>query len=947
MRRDWRAIVTALVLTAHAPISTAQSTQNSGAEETETLEEIVVTGSRIARRDYFSISPITSFGRNEIALTGNAEIARLTNALPQVDPGVGSGSGNGFEGTTRINLRALGDQRTLTLLNGRRYATNGIFGAIDLNALPPAIIERVEVITGGASAVYGSDALAGAVNFILRNDFNGFESSLQYEVTDRGDGDTVNFDIAYGLPIANGRGNLALIGNYYERDPIFQDARAHSAVPLFADNNTGEIVDDRSTTNGAGIFQDFSGQLYSFDPDGSPRPFIEPDDRFNQAAENALLAPMERYSVNAFSHFDVSDDHRVSLELMYAYSEPVQLRQDRFIGIVDVNVDRPDISPVFQDLLANVFDFDGDGIASLFFGRRFTVDRGPAVNTNKREFSRAMLSWEGGRNGNWQWNIDYSYSSTDLENQISNDISASRIQQGLLVDALTGECFDPGNGCTPVNPFGAGNLSAAASEFIGLEPVGRDEDATQHLVTALLRGSPLELWAGELDMAFGVEYREDKVSYVPTESILSGDSVFWGQDIIIEGKIEVAEAFFESRIPLIAGATWADYLGLELGLRVSDYDYIDDTFWTWKLGGEWQLPAGVRLRAMSQRAIRAPSVAELFQEPQFVGNAFQLGLFFDGCSASRDPVGNGLTDLCVAQGIPEDQVGIFEATLFPTQILFQSNPNLEPEESDSLTLGVVWQPDFWPWMSMSVDYFDIEIDNASTFVSPNDSMSLCFATADPDNAFCDNVNRGPSLNVESVSATFVNAAKAKSEGIDVSFDASWETDHLAIFDGGTTIDLSLVATHYLEVGVQPSPLLPFIECRGQFGGICDEFLFFGSLPELRVNSRLSYSTGPLRASLRWQYIDAMENGENSFREAVGAPPGIPAVPRLGSHSYFDLTLDANVGERWNIRFGIINLTDKQPPFIGTGQLRNANTDGSTFDLLGRRYFARVTFAMSN
>lgn len=188
----------------HAIVATAQLPDESKADALQAIEEIVVTGSRIARRDFSSVSPVVTLDRTEIGLTGTTVLNELLNTLPQVDPGLGAGTNNSPFGSARINLRALGDVRTLVLLNGRRYAANGIFGSVDLNALPPVMIERVEILSGGASAVYGSDAVAGAVNFVLRNDYVGFESSLQYDVTERGDGDTYSVDIAYGTPYADG-----------------------------------------------------------------------------------------------------------------------------------------------------------------------------------------------------------------------------------------------------------------------------------------------------------------------------------------------------------------------------------------------------------------------------------------------------------------------------------------------------------------------------------------------------------------------------------------------------------------------------------------------------------------------------------------------------------------------------------------------------------------------
>ena len=656
-----RALILLLALACSGPVHAQADSEDDEAD----IQEIIVTGTRIARRDYFSVSPITSFDREEIELSGNVEIKTLINDLPQVDPGLGGGTGNNDFGSSRINLRALGDFRTLNLLNGRRYANNGIFGATDINSLPPVLIERVEVITGGASAVYGSDAIAGAVNFVLRNDFDGFEASAQYDVTERGDGDTTNIDIAFGTPFAGGRGNLALFGNYYERDVVFQDARAYSAVALQTNSFTGEIEPDIRFITQDGYIEDF--ETYTFSPDGVPRPYSYPEDGFNTASYEALQAPMERYAASAFGHYDVSNSTRMSFELMYARSKPEQRRSDAFFDFVEVNVDRPDITPEFRDLLTTELDFDGDGIAGLFFGRRFTEDRGAAVNINDRTFTRAMLGFTGSVSTDWKWTADYSYTNTDLDQEIRNDISAFRIQQGLLVDPATGACIDPTGGCVPVNPFGTNSLTAAAADYIGLEGVTNDEQATQQVINVTLRGPILESWAGGIDIALGAEHRRDEISFTPSEPVSSGESVFLLPFPAVSGDIDIKELFAEARVPLLRDLPGADYLGLELGVRASDYNIVDDTLWTWKAGAEWQIVESVRLRAMKQRAIRVPNVAELYQSEQFFYFDFGLGLVYDECSASRDPVGNGLADLCIAQGIPADQIGFFEASGFPVR----------------------------------------------------------------------------------------------------------------------------------------------------------------------------------------------------------------------------------------------------------------------------------------
>lgn len=941
MREPLRSACTAAVTMCLPSYALPQSTTTPTTDESTVIEEIIVTGSRIPRRDFFSMSPIATLDRQEIELTGDLQANYLLNSLPQVEPGLGAGTGNTFEGTSRINLRGLGDFRTLTLLNGRRFANSNAFGATDLNSLPPVMIERVEVITGGASAVYGSDAVAGAVNFILRNDFDGLEANVQYGLSERGDADTLDANVAFGTAFADGDGHVSAFLSAYDRSAVFQDARAFSETRLFANNRTGEIEDAASFYSGAGTIDGIPGvSLYTFDPDGSPRLFVDPDDSFNTSPENALISPLARNSAGLFGRLDITDDLSVSTELMYTRSEPTQRRDDVFVDFVSVNVDRPDIDPGLRSLLATDYDPDGDGVADFLFGRRFTVDRGPVINRSERDFFRAMLGFTGNLGSSWRWSADYSYTDTDWHNRTANDASKSRIQQGLLVDPLTGDCFDPSNGCVPVNPFGAGNLSAAASTFIGLEGSGFDETAVEQLVNVTLNGSPLNMAAGAVDVAIGVEYRDVDISQQPTEPLQSGDSVFWGTEFPKGVRLSVAEAYVEGLIPLAAGTAWAEYLGIELGARVSDYNAISDAIYSWKAGVEWQTVHGLRLRTMLQRAIRAPG-SELFQENQAAGLFFGLGPFFDQCSASRDPAGNGLEALCTAQGIAADQIGVFEATFFPTAIEFGANPDLDAEEADTFTAGVVWQPEVGFPLSVSVDYFDIEFDNAITLVSPNDSLDLCFASRDAAGQFCQTFSREPGGNIAMAQARFFNAAAAKSEGVDFALATSWDAPALATIGSDASIAISVTATHYLTVGTRPTRLSPFFDCVGSFGALCGDFVFLGAMPEFRSNSRLTYASGPVSASLRWTHVDSMRNGENEFRELSGQQPGVPAVARLPSRNYFDLSIDAEIADGWNLTFGVVNLFDESPPFVGDGSRQSANTDPTTYDILGRRYFLRV------
>ena len=768
----------------------------------EPFEQIVVTGTRLPRRDFFSISPIVTLDRTEMALTGTTEIRHLLNDLPQVDPTVDAGTSNAFGGESFVNLRALGSNRTLVLLNGRRYPSQGSNGSVDLNALPPAIIERVEVITGGASAVYGSDAMAGAVNFVLRDDFDGLETRLQYGVTDRGDANGGQFDIAWGF--GGERGSLLLVGDYLWRDEVFQDARAFSRVPLVDDELGARLLESGTFATPAAGVAGF-GLFHTFESDGRPRPFIEPDDRFSLAAFSPLQTGMERYSGHAFGRYKIADSLVVRLEVMMTRSMPEQKVADEFFNFVSINTDRPDITAEFRELLGQA-DPDGDGLATVFMGRTFSPERGTGSVEYTTDFQRVLVAVDGSLGGGWQWSSDISLAENERQTRALNDISISRVLQGQLVDPVTGDCFDTGGGCVPVNPFGAGQLTSAAAEFIGLEGSGFTETSREIFFTANLHGSLLRLPAGDLYLAAGVERRQfDFENSFPNDNLQSGDSLFFSTGIsALAGSISVSEAYAETRLPLFGDMHGDRSFSIEAAARASDYDTLNDIVWTWKLGAEWQIDERWRLRVMRQRAIRAPGVSELFSgnNQRFVDT--ELGLRFDECSASRDPVGNGLADLCIAQGIPAADIGIYEAGIFPTAVSSVANPDLNPEEADTLSVGIVWQS---AGASASLDYFNIEIDDALGNADQMDLVRLCFLSRDPDSQSCRSFTRAGSGNIDTATITTINTALLASKGFDLAVKTDWEA--ASFLGGGASLTLSVLLTHYLEAASQGSALLPY------------------------------------------------------------------------------------------------------------------------------------------
>lgn len=931
MQRFAKTIATILVAAVAADAGMADERDSAATDTSEVIEQIIVTGSRIPRDEYVSPSPTVRVESVEIEKSGALLVSRFLNQLPQVDPAVGAGTGNNFGGETTLNLRALGASRTLVLLNGRRYPAQGMNNASNLAAIPPVLIDRIEIVTGGASAVYGSDAIAGAVNFLLRDDFEGVEANLQYGVTERGDGREYGMSAGFGSAFAASRGYLAVFADYFDRSVIFQDARSFSRTQIISDDTSGELVQFGSFASDAASIAGV-GPFYTFEPDGTPRLYVEPDDRFSLSPYNPLQTPMTRKSAALFAHYDVGDHARVKLESSVVQSQPTQLVADEFFRFVDINVDRPDIAPEFQQLLTNSADPDGDGIGRVFLARTFSPERGTGTVDHSSEFQRALLRFES-NDGQRSWHVDGSYANTVRDTRARNDLSFSRIQQGLLVDSATGSCFDPSDGCVPVNPFGAGNLSAAASEFIGLPGSGFSEDSNELHLTAGFGGAAFERPAGAIQYAAGAEYRHfDFRNTFPNDNLQSGDSLFFGNGVSpTRGSIIVRELYAEARLPTFANRNGGNGVDIHAGARVSDYSTFDDAVWTWKIGIDWQVAGALRLRAMRQRAVRAPGMAELFQGQNFAFTDFDFGPIHDQCSASRDPVGNGLAELCVAQGIPADQIGTFEAAPFPLAVSFASNRNLVPESADTFTAGVVWQS---PRLSAAIDYFRIEIDDAIATADHVDMARLCFLSRNPQGQACQTLTRGPSGDFDAALITFINSAVATSEGVDLTVHANWPLQRSAL-------RASLLASHYLEAGAQGTPLLPFLDCAGRFGGFCGLFAYQGAVPDWRATFGVAYERGPLGADLTWRYTGSMRNAENAARAIAGLPAANLAVPNVPSTNYFDLTFTWHFNDTYKVVTGIENLLDEAPPLLGSAS-REANTDPTTWDVLGRRYFVRLT-----
>jgi len=913
--------------------------QDDSSDDEDAVEEIIVTGSRLVRRDFNAPSPISTIDAEMLSASGHATLEESLNQMPQVQPDFGRSSNNPGDGTARIKLRDLGAGRSLVMLNGRRLAPSGVGGAVDVNNIPKVLIDRVEIITGGASTVYGSDAIAGVANFILKSDFDGFAVDTSAYVTEAGDSNSYDVNFTYGHNFDNG--NLTLYAGYYDREATFASEREFTKVTL-SDTWEGTIVESGSSQIPSGIILsprvDFGdGAVRTrFESNGDPAPYDPATDYYNYAPLNYLQIPLRRVSGGAMFSFDLNDAIEFYAELQLAKNTatrtlaPVPAR-----GSFAINTDNPVLTPAAQQFFAdNLFPLE-PGVVGMSFGRRLS-DFGPRIIRSEREYSRIVAGLKGELTRTWDFDIWATYTKGDEQELFLNDASYSRMQQGLLVDPLTNQCFDPSGGCVPLNLFGEGNLSAEGQDFLRYDPFENLTSRTQKLVSAFVRGAPFDSWAGPINVAVGVEWRSDDGKYQADDILFSGDTLGFSPRASVLGSERVMEVFAEASIPLLEGSSVAEYIGLEVGARYSDYDNAGGVE-TWKIGAEWALPVPVRFRAMLQRSVRAPSVDESFTEQgvsqgSFVGSTNSSN---DPCSASNNPAGAGIGDACIASGLPAAQLGIFEANLgAPTDFIFGGNPDLRPETAETITAGVVVDFDWLQGVQISIDYFSLQVEDTIGGMS---ASLACYDVANVNNLFCDNITRDPvTYDVIELFEPNINRGGLEAEGIDTQFSLDADlSDGMALFDGVAGLSVNLVWTHTLKNTYQETSFGSVIDCAGTFAWPCQENRDTSVYPANRVMLGTTYYSGDLDIRLSWRWIDRVENGliRNGF--VYGLSDLDLGNPEGKAKTYVDLGLGYRINDNISARLTISNLTETSPALIT--EVWSGNTDPTLYDVFGRSY----------
>jgi len=941
----------------------AQTTNTAAGE----LEQVLVTGSRLIRSDLAAPSPLTVIGEDVVKLSGSVTIENTLNEFPQLASGnTSSVNSGGGSGVLTANLRGLGATRTLTLVNGRRFIPANSDGQVDLASIPDALVERVEVITGGASAVYGSDAIAGAVNFMLRDDFEGVEVNYQFGETFEGDGGSQKADLTFGGNFAEGRGNAVFSLSYTKRDPVYQSDRRFSRVPL--DTVGNQLLPGGSSAipgTRIGLSSSQLGQLVGVDltpggacttingvrfgENGTVEPYCNPQDAYNYADLNYLLRPLERTQATALGRYDLNDRVEVYAEAFLvnsrnAYQQapdsatPVTPGAGAGILLVPNYANNPGLSASVRDFFMNnaaIFDPNGTGTASIQGAGRRYDELGPRVHS----YERNSLSFTTGLRGdfemlssNWNWDTFFQYQRNRADNRTTNMISGSRLSLGLDT-VLDGDgnvvCRSQVLGCVPVNIFGLGSISPEAAGFIA--PVrASDEEFTRKVAGATLSGELFDLPAGPVAMAVGVEYREDGFEFNPSPLDVANE---YGSVSLaaMDGSFDVAEVFTEFRVPILSRLPWADTLAFEGAARYSDYGGDNSTVGgvvTWKAGLEYAPVDWVRFRTAVNQAIRAPTINEL-KSPVTTG--FATGV--DPCVASRNPTPEQ-QQLCIAQGVPAADLPTFTQANVGFEAFTGGNPNLKEEESETFTIGVVLTPHFVPGLNIAVDYFTVKVEDAIARINADQTLNDCFARLDPNAATCRSIDRFSNGQISFISTQLNNIGLLKVEGVDAQVDYGFELPFAQLGGSPARLNLSALAGWLFErstslfAGQQP------VDCAGRFGGGCTGNGVFGT-PDFKLNLSATYASGPLMVRMNTRMLGGMQ-----------LYPGVNSPVRKASEEwYVDLTSAVEMPGGVELIGGVNNVLDNQPPILGTALAGDTNTDPSLYDVIGRRYFigARMKF----
>ena len=938
------AVTSALGLTASlmaTGVAVAQEDQDENAEDM--LEEVIVTGSRIATVDGFGrTSPVTVMGMDEIESTGLTRVEDVLNSLPQVETALHSFDANGISGTASIDLRGLGANRTLVLMNGRRFPPGGVSTqAVDVNQIPSAMIERVEVLTGGASATYGADAVAGVVNFIMRRvtgveisaGISGYQhdndnkyiqdlmdqKGFEYPTGGSGiDGQAYNIELVIGGDFADGRGNATAYATWRDNQEMLQGERDYSSCAL---SNAGTSCGGSSTAPVPnmfiypaydGVLDQSTSQWMSLQPDSSLAPY-DGTNIYNYGPINHFMRPDERWSLGAFIDYEINEHAIAYLETNFANDRTAgQIAESGtfYSATYVLPIDNPLFPENFRNSLNELYPgLDEYGVQ---IGKR-NVEGGPRSSNFEHSGFRIVGGLKGAINDNWDYDVSYLYGSTASSLAYLNDMLTPAI--GVAVD---GDLCAATAGCIPYEVFTYQGVTQEAANALLGTAIATGKTSTRVINGYVTGDTGWNLGnADSIMVAGGFEHRIEKYNRTSDTVFQQGSLAGQGGPTPgVDGGYNVLEFFGEANIPLLTNVKGAQALNLDLAYRYSDYSTSGGNS-TYRVGFNWQPIDLLSVRVGYNRAVRAPNVGELFSTQS-------LGLWSGADPCAGDSPAQTAAQ-CANSGVTPAQYGnISESPAGQYNGIFGGNPNLDPEVADTWTAGVIINP--MDTMTISVDWWQIEIADTINNIGATTILEQCGLNG----VVCENIVRGPSGNLWQGTAGYVldttlNLGEAKWSGIDLAFN--WAAEGL-----GGTWNTNVIGTYMLDRTLTPLPAEPdsAYDCVGIVSVRCYP------APEWRHTASLQYDSNEWWSiTARWRFFDGVKYD--------GTTDQIAKKNMGKDQNYVDLSARFLFLENHDITIGVNNIFDKEPPMVGGTLTTNANTYAGFYDTLGRYLFAQATF----
>ncbi|OEZ53785.1 MULTISPECIES: TonB-dependent receptor domain-containing protein [unclassified Duganella] len=906
LKRKPMALAISAILSAttslHALAQSADGTPaNPDSKQTTT---VVVTGSHIStnRSMMTGIGAVTVIDKDAIERSGATSVETLLQRMSSSAGFAGNQTNaywaeNGY-GTTQVNLRGLGANRTLVLINGRRVVSGGTGAnsSVDLNMIPVAMIQRMEVLKDGASAIYGADAVAGVVNLITRKDFNGLELQTRYGQTSRSDSREKAANVAWG--ISGERGYLMTALDYSQSGTVNMASRAPCG--LGEANGKLECVGSSSTIGGRAVLADGTRVNFNQTPGGNGN-FYE---RYNGAKHNFnsnpylnAVNPIKRISFSTFGNLAINDELRLFTEVLYTNRQSEQLATPGALGVyrpINIAANHP-TNPTGQSLLLQ---------------RRRLLEAGPRVFSQEVNTARLVLGLEGRLGEHWDWNAAVNYGRNTGVGATSNVANLDRVDQTLN----TAVCSKAAGAAIPCGDYlGYGDLTPQVLSYI-MGPIRDHGGNEQKSASANLHGKLWQMPAGTVGFATGVEIRKDKGWLDPDQLTVLGISNT-NQQTPIAGEYDAKEVFAEAGIPLLANHWLAQSLDFNTAVRYSKYQMFGSNT-SYKVGLDWQVAPSFKLRTNYSTAFRIPNIPELYG-----GNAEGNLTTTDPCSGwSALPASSVLSQNCRAAGVPAGYTQLGNTILTTTG----GNSRLQPEKAKTLTAGVVWTPQFARDLVLTLDYFRFRIENSISTVDGSTKLRACYESVGLSHPFCSSAHQTRNRltgEVDFLSAQPSNAASESMSGIDLGALYTMRV-------GSTRVTFNGEATYLRNFDVTPFPGGEVLSYAGKITG------GRGSFTKWRSFDTLTVVNGVWSGSYSLQYTGKARD--------INASPG-----DIGDHApavtYHNAQLKYALSKNTSVSFGIDNLWDKKPPFIQSWT--DANTDTMTYDLLGRRWYAKLIYRM--